>query len=79
MKARKAWRRVLDRLVFVVVGAMFAMITFIAVRGGQIRVGRFSPYYVSAHDEPVQFWIYVSVGALMSGIAFYCAFAKGRP
>ena len=78
MKTRKAWRRVLDRLVFVIVGAMFAMFTFLAVRGGQIRVGRNGPDYVSVQDEPVRFWIYVAVGALMSGIAFYCAFAKGK-
>jgi len=57
---------------------MFAMITFLAVRGGQIQVDRFSHEYLSAQDEPVRFWIYVAVGALMSGIAFYCAFGKGR-
>jgi hypothetical protein len=56
-----------------IIGAMFAMITFIAISRGEIQVDRFSPEYVSAQDEPFRFWIYVAVGALMSGIAFYCA------
>ncbi|MEI7534607.1 MAG: hypothetical protein WCK57_09575 [Verrucomicrobiae bacterium] len=79
MKTRKAWRRVLDRWIFLVVGTMFAMFTFLAVRGGQISAGRHSHDFISVTDEPVRFWIYVAVGALISGIAFYCAFAKGRP
>ena len=73
MMTPKAWRRFSSRIVFLIIGVMFAMITFIAVSGGQIHVDRFSPEYVSAQDEPVRFWIYVAIGAFMSGIAFYCA------
>ena len=54
------------------------MFTFLAIRSGQFQVGRTTPVYVSVGDEPVRYWIYVGVGALMSGIAFYCAFAKGK-
>ena len=78
MKSPKTWRSILNRLVFVLVGTMFAMFTFLAVRGGQIRLGRNTHEYVSVQDEPVRFWIYVAVGALMTGIAFYCAFARGK-
>jgi len=78
MKSAKTWRSVLSRLVFMVVGMMFAMFTFLAVHGGQIRLGRNSHEYISVQDEPVRFWIYVAVGAVMAGIAFYCAFARRR-
>jgi hypothetical protein len=54
------------------------MFTFLALHNGQIRIGRTSPDYVFVGNEPVRFWIYVGVSALLSGIAFYCAFSKGK-
>jgi len=68
----------LSRLIFIIVGSGFAMFIFLALRSGQIRIGRTVPDYVLIADDPVRFWIYVGVSALMSGIAFYCAFAKGK-
>jgi phosphotransferase system glucose/maltose/N-acetylglucosamine-specific IIC component len=79
MNLPKAFRGLLSRVIFCIVGAGFAMFAFLAIRSGQVRVGRTSPDYVLVGDEPGRFWIYVAVAALMSGVAFYCAFAKGKP
>jgi hypothetical protein len=79
MMTPKHARTFLGRVVFAFVGLMLAMFIFMALRTGQIRVGGTKPNYISVGDEPVQFWICVALAALVSGIAFYYAFAKERP
>jgi hypothetical protein len=78
MNLPKILRGLINRLIFGVVGAFFAMFTIMAVCGGKIRSGRFSAEYVSVRDEPVQFWLLVGASALMSMVAFYCALMRSK-
>jgi hypothetical protein len=78
MNLPRALRGFGSRLIFGIIGAFFAMIAVMAIHGGQIRVGRTTPDYVSVRDEPVQFWLLVSAATLMSVVGFYCAMERGK-
>jgi hypothetical protein len=78
MNLPKTLQGLINRLIFGVVGAFFAMFTIMTVHGGKIRSGRFSSEYVSVRDEPVQFWLIVGASALISVVAFYCALTRGK-
>jgi hypothetical protein len=76
--------RYVQRFFFLLVGAGAAVLANGAVHDGEYRVGgNRTPvqdrYVVSAVTEPVRFWIPVSVVFMISGIAFYGAFGKGKP
>jgi hypothetical protein len=78
MKPPRTKRGLLNRLIFIIVGAFFAMGVYIAVHSGRIRLGRTGSDYILVGDEPVRFWTCVAVSTLMSALAFYCAFSKGK-
>jgi hypothetical protein len=74
----KKWEKFKTWLIFSIVGVMFAVFTVLAVYDGRFRAGRIGSDFISAQDDPIRFWLIVFASALMSGIALYCAFAKGK-
>jgi uncharacterized membrane protein len=65
-------------MICLITGVTFAVIIFFAIRSGHIQFGRYANNVTSVQDEPVQFWIFVAIEGLLSGICLYCAFAKGK-
>ena len=73
-------KRILSRLMFLVVGLSFVGFAFMGFlsRGFRTGVRGTSSGYVSAADQPVQFWTVIIVMMVLGLVALYCVFGKGK-
>ena len=73
-------RYILNRLVFLVVGLFFICFAFMAVhsRGFKTGVHGTTGGYVSAAEQPVEFWTVVVVTAVLGLVAVYQCFRRRR-
>jgi hypothetical protein len=79
MKPSRKREYLLSRLIFFVVGASFGMSAILALRSGQIPVGRMaSGHYVTIGGDPVQYWIYIGVFVIGTIVGFTGAFVKRK-
>jgi hypothetical protein len=71
-------KRILNRLLFLVVGLFFIGFAFMALMSHGFRTGVHgtSSGYITATEQPVQFWTVVVVTAVLGVIALYCVFGR---
>jgi uncharacterized protein with PQ loop repeat len=71
-------RDLLLRLFFVLAGVACIIFILQGIRDKKFPISRNGVTNISVEEDPIKFWIWIGVAALLAGLAFYRAFAKGR-
>ena len=73
-------KRIKDRLVFLVVGLLFVCFAIMAVgsRGFKTGVHGTTSGYVSATEQPIEFWTVVVVTAVLGLVALFYVFKRDK-